>query len=676
MTQTHQASAAAARKHVNCGGVDDTPTAAAEELTALRAIVDAASQGSGGEYFRALVRALARAVDTRWAFVAQFSSPEIHTKARTIAFWDRDHFAENFEWTLAGTPCEDVVRGNLCHHATGLQQRFPDDPYPRMWGIESFLGVPLCDSEGTVLGHVAAFDDRPMPEEPRKLLTFRIFARHAAAELMRLQLERRLRDSEEQLRDLYEEAPIAYVKVDIESRRFISANGAALRILGVKPEEVPGLVGMSFVPDSPDAQRMAREQFALQARGSETRGLVVELRRKDNGKPIWVEIWAKPDAGGKYTRAMFIDVTDRVLMEREKARLTAENVYLQEEIKSVHNFEEIVGQNSALLDVLEKVNRVAKTDATVLVTGETGTGKELIARAIHSASHRRDKPLIKVNCAALPSALIESELFGHEKGAFSGAISRRAGRFELAHGGTVFLDEIAEIPIEVQTKLLRVLQEREFERVGASKPIKVDVRVIAATNRDLVNAIRDGKFREDLYYRLNVFPISLPPLRERADDVPLLVQHLVRKFAAKVGMRIESVAKTTIERLARYSWPGNVRELENILERAVILSNGPTLEIDETVFASATEALHPTTEATKPQGGPSEAELAGATPSAPLESLESSTRTHILAALEKSHWVIDGPRGAAKMLSLHPNTLRSRMKKLGIARAVHETHRS
>ena len=219
---------------------------------------------------------------------------------------------------------------------------------------------------------------------------------------------------------------------------------------------------------------------------------------------------------------MFVDITDRVLMEQEKARLAAENVYLQEEIKSVHNFDEIVGQSPALLDVLEKVNRVAKTDASVLITGETGTGKELIARAIHSASHRHDKPLIKLNCAALPGGLVESELFGHEKGAFSGAISRRVGRFELAHGGTIFLDEIGEVPIEVQVKLLRVLQEREFERVGGAEPIKVDVRVIAATNRDLVKLIREGKFREDLFYRLNVFPIALPPLRDREGDVPLL----------------------------------------------------------------------------------------------------------------------------------------------------------
>src|SRR5438093_2925227 len=281
---------------------------------------------------------------------------------------------------------------------------------------------------------------------------------------------------------------------------------------------------------------------------------------------------------------MFLDVTDRDLMEREKAPLAAENIYLQKEIKSVHNFEEIIGQSPALLDALEKVNRVAKTDATVLITGETGTGKELIARAIHSASPRRDKPLIKLNCAALPAGLVESELFGHEKGAFSGAISRRVGRFELANGGTIFLDEVGEVPLDAQVKLLRVLQEREFERVGGSHAIKVDVRVIAATNRDLVKSIREGKFREDLYYRLNVFPIPLPLLRDRVGDVPLLVNFLVGRFAARVGLRIDSVGKATMERLSHYSCPANARELENVRERAVILSNGPMLEIDPEVL--------------------------------------------------------------------------------------------
>jgi PAS domain S-box-containing protein len=668
MTETHEASKKAAPGQRASPTADDAFGELTEELTALRAIAEVASHGSGEEHFQALVRHLTRAVDAHYAFVAEFASPETHTRARTVAFWARGRIAENFEWDLEGTPCEEVVRGNLCHHPSGVRQGFPNDRLLVEWGIESYLGVPLHDPQGTVLGHLAIFDDRPMPEEPRNLLTVRIFAAHAAAELVRLRLERQLRDSEERLRDLYEEAPIAYVKEDLQSR-FISANRAAQRILGLKPEEVVGCVGLSLVPDRPDAQRMAREQFALQVRGEETRGVVVELQRKDDRKPVWIQIWAKPEPGGQYTRTMFLDVTDRVLMEQEKARLTAENIYLQEEIKSVHNFEEIVGQSPMLLDTLEKVSRVARTDATVLLTGETGTGKELIARAIHSASHRHEKPLIKLNCAALPAGLVESELFGHEKGAFSGAISRRVGRFELAHGGTIFLDEVGEVPLDVQVKLLRVLQEREFERVGGTNSIKVDVRVIAATNRDLAKSIGAGKFREDLYYRLNVFPIALPPLRDRVGDVPLLVHFLVARFAARVGVRIESVGKATLERLSRYSWPGNIRELENVLERAVILSNGPTLEIDPEVFASeaarAANAGPPT-----PSGSASQEPAAGAT--APLESLDSSTRTHILAALDKSGWVIDGPRGAAKILGLHPNTLRSRMKKLSIVRPRQE----
>lgn len=651
---------------------DDLPCGVNDELTALRAIVEAAAHSSGEQYFQAFVRNLARAVDAHYAFVAQFTSPEVHTRARTIAFWARDHIAENFEWTLAGTPCEEVVHGNLCHHPSGVRQRFPDDKLLVERGIESYLGVPMCDPQGTVFGHVAVFDDRPMPAEPRNLLTFRIFAARAAGELVRIHLEQQVRESEERLRDLYEEAPIAYVKEDLESR-FISANRAALRILGIKPEEVPGLMGMSLVPDTPDAQRRVKEAFASVGRGTDTGGVVLELRRKDNGKPVWVQWWSKPEPGGKYTRSMFVDITDRVLMEQEQARLAAQNVYLQEEIKSVHNFDEIIGRSPALMDVLDKVSRVAKTDATVLVTGETGTGKELIARAIHSASPRHDKPLIKVNCAALPAGLVESELFGHEKGAFSGAISRRVGRFELANGGTIFLDEIGEIPLDVQVKLLRVLQEHEFERVGGTKPIKVDVRVIAATNRDLAKSIREGKFREDLFYRLNVFPIALPPLRDREGDVPLLAHFLVAQFAARVGVRIESVAKDTMQRLSHYSWPGNVRELENVLERAVILSNGPTLEIDPEVFAAATAARSPGAEPSPPP--PPEPEgraVAGAGHAMPVESLESITRSHILAALEQSGWTIDGPHGAAKLLGLHPNTLRGRMKKLDIARAPKE----
>jgi formate hydrogenlyase transcriptional activator len=323
---------------------------------------------------------------------------------------------------------------------------------------------------------------------------------------------------------------------------------------------------------------------------------------------------------------------------------------LQEEVRSVHNTDEIIGRSPVHLAVLEQVGRVASTDATVLICGETGTGKELIARAIHSNSQRRDKPLIKLNCAALPAGLVESELFGHEKGAFTGAIARRIGRFELADGGTIFLDEIGELPLETQAKLLRVLQEHEFDRVGGASQRKVDVRVIAATNRNLLKAVGEKAFREDLYYRLSVFPILLPPLRERSEDIPLLVQFLLDRFAAKIGKRFDGVSHETMQRLTAYSWPGNIRELENILERAVILATGPTLEIGRDIL-----------------GGPMSATAAG-----PRLALEDVERNHIQDILGRTGWVIDGPKGAATLLGLHPNTLRSRLKKLGIERTPHD----
>jgi PAS domain S-box-containing protein len=633
-----------------------SPRIADDEVAVLRAIVEGTAHSTGAEFFQTLVRHLAAAVGAHYAFVAEFASPTASTRVRTIAFWAKDRIAENLEWTLAGTPCEDVVRGNLCHHPAGVWRQFPDDKPIVELRIESYLGVPLRDAQGKVLGHLAVFDERPMPEEPRKLFIFQIFAVRAAAELARLRLEQELRDSEQRYRDLFDDAPIAYVQEDLESR-FISANRAAMRILGITPEQVPGTVGMSFIPDTPEAQRRVKEAFASVGRGTDTSGVVLELRRKDNGKPIWIQWWSKPEPGGKYTRTMFVDITDRVLMEQEKARLTAQNIYLQEEIKAVHNFEEIIGTSPKLTAVLDNVRRVAPTDAAVLITGETGTGKELVARAIHFTSKRKDKPLIKVNCAALPSGLVESELFGHEKGAFTGAITKQTGRFELADGGTIFLDEIGDLPADAQAKLLRVLQEREFDRVGGKAPIKVDVRVIAATNRDLLGAVREKKFREDLFYRLNVFPIQLPPLRERTEDIPLLVHFMVTKFATRIGKHIESVSKQAMERLLAYPWPGNVRELENILERAVILAPGTTLEIGPDILATAGLAPGTAADAMQRPG---------------LGSLEDVQRNHILTVLERTDWVIDGPNGAARILELHPNTLRSRLKKLGISRTAHE----
>ncbi len=363
---------------------------------------------------------------------------------------------------------------------------------------------------------------------------------------------------------------------------------------------------------------------------------------------------------------MFIDITEKVLLEQEQARLIAQNAYLREELRSVHNFEEIIGASSGLIAVLEGVKQVAPTDASVLITGESGTGKELIARAIHSAGGRSEKPFIKVNCAALAASLIESELFGHERGAFSGAINKRIGRFELAHTGTIFLDEIGDVSMDVQVKLLRVLQERDFERVGGNQTIKTDVRVLAATNRDLSKSIREGHFRADLFYRLNVFPIRVPPLRERQSDIPLLTHFFVQKHAPRIGRHIEAVDSASMLRLMQYAWPGNIRELENVVERALILNDGPVLGIGLEPAAEAPYKAMPApppATAVPASGIPSEGGLGAA-------DLDSIQRAHIHTVLREVNWVIEGSHGAAMRLGMKPGTLRHRMKKLGIRRTT------
>ena len=331
-----------------------------------------------------------------------------------------------------------------------------------------------------------------------------------------------------------------------------------------------------------------------------------------------------------------------------KARLEEENVYLQEEVRTEAPFGDVVGESPAILGVLASVRKVAKTDSTVLVTGETGTGKELIVRAIHDLSRRKDKLLVKVNCAALPAGVIESELFGHERGAFTGALTRKTGRFELAHRGTLFLDEIGDLPLELQAKLLRVLQDGEFERVGGTQTLKVDVRLIAATNRDLERAVAEERFRADLYYRLNVFPIAIPPLRKRSQDVPRLARHFAMLYASKMGKKVGPLTVDVVDRLTAYSWPGNVRELQNVIERAVIVSSNGRFEVGD--FATTSAA--PGATSGKPQS----------------RSLEDVERQHIVSVLEQTGWRISGERGAAKVLGLKRTTLEARIKKLEISR--------
>jgi formate hydrogenlyase transcriptional activator len=336
-------------------------------------------------------------------------------------------------------------------------------------------------------------------------------------------------------------------------------------------------------------------------------------------------------------------------IEALKDKLAKEKAYLEDEVRTEHNFGDIVGESAVLRDVLKKVETVAPTDSTVLICGETGTGKELIARAVHDFSPRKDRTFIKLNCAAIPTGLLESELFGHEKGAFTGAIAQKLGRFELANQGTLFLDEVGDIPLELQSKLLRVLQEQEFERLGGTRTIKVNVRLVAATNCDLAKMVADKDFRSDLYYRLNVFPLVLPPLRERQDDIPRLVRHFTHRFARRMHRHIDTVPSSVMGALVRYPWPGNVRELQNVIERAVILSKGPELQVS----MSDLQAIPAQTDA-------------GATPE-PI-TLTDAEREHIIAALTATGWVVGGPKGAATRLGMNRSTLLKKMQKLGISR--------
>jgi len=360
----------------------------------------------------------------------------------------------------------------------------------------------------------------------------------------------------------------------------------------------------------------------------------------------------------EYSCTFFLDVTKRkkaeqklhqalAELEEAKQQLTRENVYLKEEIGQSYNSHNIIGDSKALNEVLVRVNQVAKTKATVLLLGETGTGKELIARAIHESSDRQSKPLVKVNCATLPATLIESELFGHEKGAFTGAITSKAGKFELADKGTLFLDEIGEMPLELQAKLLRVLQDGEFERLGSEQTKRVDVRIIAATNRELKKLSTVGKFREDLYYRLNVFLILCPPLRNRKEDIPLLLSYFVRKFAKEIGRKITVIPDEEIQKLISYDWPGNLREFQNIIESSVITSMNGVFTLETWFNPSGTQA----------------------TSSQTITSLEDNERAHIIRALEATEWKVSGEKGAAEILEMNPQTLTSRMKKLGIKRS-------
>jgi formate hydrogenlyase transcriptional activator len=675
--------------------MSEQPASVNSSETMLHAVVEGTAGVTGGDFFRSLVRHLARALQVRYSFLAECKDTR-KTAVRVLAFWAGDRFADEISFALRGTPCERVIGGEVCYYPENLQTLFPEDKGLIDLGAESYLGLPLLASSGEILGHLVVIDDRPTHTLEAHIPVLRVFASRAGAELERKRVDEALKRSEQRLRSLldinnaivtkltrddlfsaiaevlarvipFDRISLALFDSAANNLRLVTYAGQYRRNdytpIGRILELHDSPVGLAFSTGRPvvrpdlETERQTTSERRAYSHGFRSMcSLPLIVREKKIGGITFGSL--TENQYGDDDTAFLMEIANQVAIAIDnmrsyeeidalKARFQSEAVYLQEEIKTEHNFEEIIGQSAPMRQLLRRIEQVAPADTTVLIHGETGTGKELLARAVHDRSRRKERPLVKVNCGSIPTGLVESELFGHEKGAFTGATQRRIGRFELAHGGTIFLDEVTELPLDTQVKLLRVLQEGEFERVGSSTTLKVDARVIAATNRDIEEAVRSGQFREDLFYRLNVFPVEVPPLRERKTDIPLLVSFFLSKFSKKLGKEIRGVSQDAIAKLTGYHWPGNIRELQNVIERAVVLNAGPVLNLDPSMLQAKESAQ-----------------------TVSIQALETVERNHILRALDETNWVIHGKRGAAEILGLNPSTLRSRMEKLGIKKAA------
>ncbi len=631
-----------------------------DENAAMRAILQGTATETGTQFFSSLVRSLADVLGTHGAWVTEYLE-ETH-RLRALAFWLGGEFIPDYEHEITGTPCQKVIENTeLVHYPDKVLELYPEVENVQRIGAVSYMGVPLLDVSGSVLGHLAVLDRAPLSVDENAVALFRIFADRASAELQRLRAETEVRDSREKLGRLLDSAMDAIIELD-HDLRVTRLNSAAEKIFGVSSKKAAGR-DFSQMLSGDSMEKLTRLAGELGSRPSGGQYLWIpgglRARNFESGEfPAEATLSRFEMHRDTFFTLILRDVNERLKAEETIRSLASQAEYLREEIREMHNFEDIVGRSESLLHVLREIRQVAETDTTVLLLGETGTGKELLARAIHASSRRKDRPLVKVNCAAIPQTLIESELFGHEKGAFTGATHKHDGRFALADGGTIFLDEIGELPVELQPKLLRVLQEGEFEPVGSSKTIKVDVRVLAATNRDLHRAVKDGEFREDLYYRLNVVPIEIPPLRRRVEDIALLAAAFTRKFAQRHGRHIRPLSDQCIHTLEAYDWPGNIRELQNVIERAVITSRDGRLNFLRMIpdRRNGTDAMQTASP------GRSNSILT-------VSQMQDLERRNLVRAMESSNWRVGGSGGAAEILGMHPSTLKSRLKALGIARS-------
>jgi PAS domain S-box-containing protein len=609
---------------------------------AIATLVQQVQADSSEHFFTSLAIHLAKCLEADYTIIGEIVEGEAG-KARTLGVCGQGVIAANFDRELADTPCGALVEHGACSYVSGVTETFPKDTLLKQMKVEGYTGTPLRDSQGRTVGLMVALYTRPLPNPGFAEMILQLFSTRTASEIERKRTEEALRQSDARFRVAIKNSPIAVFNQDRDLRYTWVYNSQ----LPMPGSDKVGKT-MSELFDPGEVARIAEVRRQVIETGV---GVRHEAQLTSNGKKRYLDTTIEPvfNASGAVIglTGAAMDITElretSDALREAKKKLTEEKLYLEQEINTELGFGEIIGQSKALQSVMEHVSKVASSDATVLLLGETGTGKELVARALHRLSQRANNSFIKMNCAAIPSGLLESELFGNEKGAFTGAVSKKLGRLELADRGTLFLDEIGEISLALQPKLLRVLQDQEFERLGGTQTLKVDFRLIAATNRDLADSVRENEFRSDLYYRLNVFPIRVPPLRERREDIRLLVEYFVQKCARRMNKSISSIPKKTMDALMEWEWPGNVRELENFVERSVILTQGSVL------VSPLSEMTVPTVEQDKAD-----------------ETLESAEREHILRALRESHGQIGGLRGAAMRLGLKRTTLQSKLKHLGI----------
>jgi transcriptional regulator with GAF, ATPase, and Fis domain len=632
-----------------------------DDDSVLRWLIEGTASTTGHQFFRALVQGLCGALGTKGAWVSAYL-PKTR-QLRALAMKLGDGWYDGLIYALEGTPCESAIDDHVqVHIPDRLVELYPQPPNPSSLVAVSYLGVPILDVDGTtVIGHLAVLHDEPMREQ-RYLTVFQLFAERAAAEMRRMRSEAEVREREAELASLLDGTLDAIVGLDAELR-VTFLNHVARKAFG-SAEVLRGTSFLALLENASATRLKAIASRALLQSSPQASQRIVggfDLVPHSN-PPFHAEATLSHHVRREQAQFTLVlrDVSERMAVEQKLLALTQQAEVLQQEIAHAHSFEEIAGQSAPLRAALDDVARVAPMNTTVLLLGETGTGKELFARAIHTASPRSTRPMIRLNCAAIPRDLIESELFGHDRGAFTGATAKREGRFALAHGGTLFLDELGELPLALQAKLLRVLQEGEFEPVGSAKTRKVDVRVVAATNRDLAQAVQRGEFREDLYYRLNVFSIQIPPLRERGADIVILAERFIAAAERRIGRRLAPLTSASRERLLRYPWPGNVRELQNVIERAAITAVDGRLNFERALPVQE-HAAPSRKRAAEPE--PTDDRVLT---EAELRVLE---RDNIARALARTEGKVSGSGGAAQMLGMNPSTLASRIRALGLARA-------